>query len=139
MVSHEENTIAAAIGHFEYRFEGGGLVTPHYKYVYLETGQFPILPIFKGRDTDGPIRESGLTFSFDTFDFWGVNVPVNQGYRVEHFLSGGVTRLTSGFITGMINPSEKSGFFTFNLDVPVGDTVSRVEGYFILKQAGAVL
>lgn len=71
MVSHEENTIAAAIGHFEYRFEGGGLVTPHYKYVYLETGQFPILPIFKGRDTDGPIRESGLTFSFDTFDFWG--------------------------------------------------------------------
>lgn len=50
-----------------------------------------------------------------------------------------MTRLTSGFITGMINPSEKSGFFTFNLDVPVGDTVSRVEGYFILKQAGAVL
>lgn len=89
MVSHEENTIAAAIGHFEYRFEGGGLVTPHYKYVYLETGQFPILPIFKGRDTDGSIRESGLTFSFDTFDFWGGNVPVNQGYRVEHFLSGG--------------------------------------------------
>ncbi|CRM82968.1 MULTISPECIES: hypothetical protein [Pseudomonas] len=139
MVSHEESMVADAIGHFEYRFEDGGLVTPRYKYVYLETGQFPVLPIFQGRDTDNPIHETGFIFRFDTFDFWGVNVPVNQGYRVEHFLSGGVTRLTSGFITGMINPSEKSGFFTFNLDVPIGDTVRRVEGYFILKQAGAVL
>ncbi|UII72357.1 hypothetical protein LVW35_04065 [Pseudomonas sp. HN11] len=134
MVSHEEEQVQNATGYFEYRFEGGGLVTPQYKYVYLEEGPPPILPIFKGRDTQNGIRETGFTFRFDSYDFWGVNIPVGQGFRVDHYLVGGRTEVTSGSITGMINSSEKAGFFKFDLNVDVSGSTTRVEGFFILKQ-----
>ncbi|MBC3300551.1 hypothetical protein H0Z09_05425 [Pseudomonas sp. SWRI18] len=134
MVSHEDEQVQNAIGHFEYRFEDGGLVTPPYMYVYLEEGPQPIPPIFKGRDTQSGIRETGFTFVFDSNDFWGVNIPVGQGFRVQHFVMGGSTEITFGFVTGMINPSEKAGFFKFDLNVDVQGSMRRVEGFFILKQ-----
>ncbi len=134
MVSHEEEQVQNATGYFEYRFEGGGLVTPQYKYVYLEEGPQPIPPIFKGRDTQNGIRETGLTFAFNSYDFWGVNVPVGQGFTVLHWSVGSSTEVKSGFITGMINPSDKAGFFKFDLNVDVAGSTRRVEGFFILKQ-----
>jgi len=138
MVSHEEEQVQNAIGQFEYRYEGGGLITPLYKYVYIDEGPQPILPIFKGRDTNNSIRETGFTFVFDTYNFWGVNVPVGQGFHVQNFIAGGSTLVTSGFVTGMINSSEKSGFFKFDLNVDIGSSTRRVEGFFILKQSGVI-
>lgn len=134
MVSHEEEQIQNAIGHFEYRFEGGGLVIPQYKYVYLEEGPQPIPPTFKGRDTQNGIRETGFMFVFDSYDFWGINTPVGQGFHVQSFLAGNSIEVTSGFVTGMINPSKKAGFFKFDLNVDVHGSMRRVEGFFILKQ-----
>ncbi|CRM53220.1 hypothetical protein [Pseudomonas sp. 37 R 15] len=139
MVSHEEEQIHNATGYFEYRFENGELVIPPYKYVYLAEGPQPILPIFKGRDTENGIRETGFTFTFDSYDFWGVDIPVGQGFRVDHYVVGGRTEVTSGSVTGMINSSEKSGFFKFDLHVDVQGSPRRVEGFFILKQNVTVL
>jgi hypothetical protein len=135
----EQQDVQNASGEFEYKWEDGGVVNPVYKYVYLEEGTQPILPVFVGRDTPNGIRETGFRFSFETLNFWGVNVPVGQGYTVWSFASGSNQEVLSGFITGMINPSEKSGFFKFNLTVNTSRGIKTVQGSFILRQDRAAL
>ncbi len=135
----KQQDVQNASGAFEYQWEDGGVVTPVYKYVYLEEGAQPILPVFVGRDTPNGIRETGFRFSFETFNFWGVNVPVGQGYTVRSFEFGSDQEVLSGFITGMINSSEKSGFFKFNLTVNTSRGIKTVQGSFILRQDRAVL